>query len=99
MSQPPERFYNSISFGLSDAKTCSSECFSVGDVITDPPPGAPPTEHERIRATVEIERLADEEGLGAVRTGVFAVTEDFGGSGWRHSGGASTRRWRSCAPA
>lgn len=57
--------------------------FSVGDVTTDPATGRTPTEHERIRATVEIERLADEEGLGAVRTGVFAATEDFGGLGWR----------------
>ena len=72
--------------------------FSVGDVTTDPATGRTPTEHERIRATVEIARLADEEGLGAVRTGVFAATEDFGGLGWRHSG-ASTRRWGSCAPA
>ena len=73
--------------------------FSVGDVTTDPATGRTPAEHERIRATVEIARLADEEGLGAVRTGVFAATEDFGGLGWRHSGGASTRRWGSCAPA
>ena len=55
--------------------------FSVGDVTTDPTTGRTPTEHERIKATVEIARLAD-EGLGR-----------------RHSGGASTRRWGSCAPA
>ena len=42
--------------------------FSVGDVITDPTTGRTPTEHERIKATVEIARLADEVGLD-----VFAV--------------------------
>ena len=42
--------------------------FSVGDVTTDPTAGRTPTEHERIRATVEIARLADEVGLD-----VFAV--------------------------
>nr|WP_315565332.1 hypothetical protein [Arachnia propionica] len=56
--------------------------FSVGDVTTDPATGRTPAEHERIRATVEIARLADDVGLGR-----------------RHSGGASTRRWGSCAPA
>ncbi len=42
--------------------------FSVGDVTTDPTIGRTPTEHERIKATVEIARLADEVGLD-----VFAV--------------------------
>ena len=42
--------------------------FSVGDVTTDPTTGRTPTEHERIKATVEIARLADEVGLD-----VFAV--------------------------
>ena len=42
--------------------------FSVGDVTTDPTTGCTPTEHERIKATVEIARLADEVGLD-----VFAV--------------------------
>ena len=55
--------------------------FSVGDVTTDPATGRTPTDHERIRATVEIVRLADDVELGAVRTGVFAATEDFGGPG------------------
>ena len=38
--------------------------FSVGDVTTDPATGRTPTDHERIRATVEIARLADDVGLG-----------------------------------
>lgn len=42
--------------------------FSVGDVTTDPTTGRTPTEHERIKATVEIARLADDVGLD-----VFAV--------------------------
>ncbi|MBB1585857.1 MAG: LLM class flavin-dependent oxidoreductase [Propionibacterium sp.] len=42
--------------------------FRVGDVTTDPTTGRTPTEHERIKATVEIARLADEVGLD-----VFAV--------------------------
>ena len=42
--------------------------FSVGDVTTDPTTGRTPTEHERIKATVEIARLADEVALD-----VFAV--------------------------
>ena len=42
--------------------------FTVGDVTTDPTTGRTPTEHERIKATVEIARLADEVGLD-----VFAV--------------------------
>lgn len=41
---------------------------TVGDVTTDPTTGRTPTEHERIKATVEIARLADEVGLD-----VFAV--------------------------
>jgi len=42
--------------------------FSVGDVTTDPTTGRTPTEHERLKATAEIARLADEVGLD-----VFAV--------------------------
>ena len=42
--------------------------FSVGDVTTDPTTGRTPIEHERIKGTVEIARLADEVGLD-----VFAV--------------------------
>mgnify|MGYP000613197139 CR=1 FL=1 len=38
--------------------------FTVGDVTTDPTTGRTPTEHERIKATVEIARLADDVGLG-----------------------------------
>ena len=41
---------------------------TVGDVTTDPTTGRTPTEHERIKATVEIAKLADEVGLD-----VFAV--------------------------
>ncbi len=39
--------------------------FSVGDVTTDPATGRTPTDHERIRATVEIARLADEGARAA----------------------------------
>ena len=42
--------------------------FTIGDVTTDPTTGRTPTEHERIKATVEIAKLADEVGLD-----VFAV--------------------------
>ena len=41
---------------------------TVGDVTTAPTTGRTPTEHERIKATVEIAKLADEVGLD-----VFAV--------------------------
>ncbi|MBB1572426.1 MAG: LLM class flavin-dependent oxidoreductase [Propionibacterium sp.] len=41
---------------------------TVGDVTTDPTTGRTPTEHERIKATVELAKLADEVGLD-----VFAV--------------------------
>ena len=43
--------------------------FSVGDVTTDPTTGRTPTEHERIKATVEIAKLADELGLDVVAVG------------------------------
>ena len=43
--------------------------FSVGDVTTDPTTGRTPTEHERIKATVEIAKLADEVGLDVVAVG------------------------------
>jgi len=43
--------------------------FSIGDVTTDPTSGRTPTEHERIRATVEIARKAEEVGLDVVALG------------------------------
>ena len=43
--------------------------FTVGDVTTDPTTGRTPTEHERIKATVEIAKLADELGLDVVAVG------------------------------
>lgn len=43
--------------------------FSVGDVTTDPTTGRTPTEHERIKAQVEIARKADEIGLDVVAVG------------------------------
>ncbi len=43
--------------------------FTVGDVTTDPTTGRTPTEHERIKATVEIAKLADEVGLDVVALG------------------------------
>ncbi len=43
--------------------------FSVGDVTTDPTTGRTPTEHERIKAQVEIAKHADEVGLDVVAFG------------------------------
>lgn len=43
--------------------------FSVGDVTTDPTTGHTPTEHERIKATVEVAKLAEEVGLDVVALG------------------------------
>lgn len=43
--------------------------FSIGDVTTDPTSGRRPTEHERIRATVEIARKAEEVGLDVIALG------------------------------
>jgi putative FMN-dependent luciferase-like monooxygenase len=43
--------------------------FSVGDVTTDPTTGRTPTEHERIKAQVEIAIHADEVGLDVVAFG------------------------------
>ena len=37
--------------------------FTIGDVTTDPTTGRTPTEHERIRATVELAKKAEEVGL------------------------------------
>lgn len=43
--------------------------FTVGDVTTDPTTGRTPSEHERIKATVEIARKAEEVGLDVVAVG------------------------------
>src|SRR5690349_16798459 len=43
--------------------------FSVGDVTTDPTTGRTPTEHERIKAQVEIAKRADAVGLDVVAFG------------------------------
>ena len=43
--------------------------FSVGDVTPDPTTGVSPTEHERIKAQVEIARKAEEVGLDVFATG------------------------------
>ena len=43
--------------------------FSVGDVTADPTTGRTPTEAERIRATVEIAKKAEEVGLDVFATG------------------------------
>ena len=42
---------------------------SVGDVTTDPTTGRTPSEHERIKAQIEIARLADQVGLDVFATG------------------------------
>ncbi|MGD7707986.1 LLM class flavin-dependent oxidoreductase [Microlunatus sp. Y2014] len=43
--------------------------FSIGDVTTDPTTGRTPTEHERIKATVEIAKKAEDIGLDVFATG------------------------------
>jgi putative FMN-dependent luciferase-like monooxygenase len=43
--------------------------FTVGDVTTDPTTGRTPTEHERIKATIEIAKKAEEVGLDVFATG------------------------------
>ncbi|MGB8022332.1 MAG: LLM class flavin-dependent oxidoreductase [Candidatus Nanopelagicales bacterium] len=43
--------------------------FSVGDVTTNPVTGRTPTEHERIKAQVEIARKADDIGMDVVAVG------------------------------
>ena len=43
--------------------------FTIGDVTTDPTNGRTPTEHERIMATVEIAKKAEEVGLDVFATG------------------------------
>ena len=43
--------------------------FTVGDVTPDPTTGRAPTEHERIKATVEIAKKAEEIGLDVFATG------------------------------
>jgi putative FMN-dependent luciferase-like monooxygenase len=43
--------------------------FTVGDITTDPVSGTTPGEHERIKATVEIAKKAEEVGLDVFATG------------------------------
>ncbi|PLC11749.1 5,10-methylene tetrahydromethanopterin reductase [Kocuria flava] len=43
--------------------------FTIGDVTPDPTTGRTPTEHERIMATVEIAKKAEEVGLDVFATG------------------------------
>ena len=43
--------------------------FTVGDVTMDPTTGRTPTEHERITATIEIAKKAEEVGLDVFATG------------------------------
>jgi len=43
--------------------------FTVGDVTVDPTTGIAPTEHERIKATVQIAKKAEEVGLDVFATG------------------------------
>src|ERR1044072_3559941 len=43
--------------------------FTVGDVTPDPTTGRAPSEHERIKATVEIAKKAEEVGLDVVAVG------------------------------
>ncbi|XCB29511.1 LLM class flavin-dependent oxidoreductase [Arcanobacterium hippocoleae] len=43
--------------------------FTIGDLTTDPTTGKTPTEHERIKATVEIAKHAEAAGLDVFATG------------------------------
>jgi putative FMN-dependent luciferase-like monooxygenase len=43
--------------------------FTVGDLTTDPTNGTTPSEHERIKATVEIAKKAEDVGLDVFATG------------------------------
>lgn len=43
--------------------------FTVGDVTTDPTTGRTPTEHERIKNTIELAKKAEEIGLDVFATG------------------------------
>src|SRR5690606_17437062 len=43
--------------------------FTVGDVTTDPTTGHTPSEHERIKATVEIAKKAEEVGMDVMAFG------------------------------
>jgi len=43
--------------------------FTIGDVTTDPTTGRTPSEHERIRATVELAKKAEDAGLDVFATG------------------------------
>ena len=43
--------------------------FTIGDVTTDPTTGKAPTEHERIKATIQIAKKAEEVGLDVFATG------------------------------
>src|SRR3954469_5208092 len=43
--------------------------FTVGDVTTDPTTNVTPTEHERIKATIQIARKAEDVGLDVFATG------------------------------
>ena len=55
--------------------------FTVGDVTTDPTTGRTPTELERIRATVEIAKKAEDIGLDVSRRAYErydSVADDFG---------------------
>ena len=42
---------------------------TIGDVTQDPTTGTTPTEHERIRNTVEIAKKAEEIGMDVFATG------------------------------
>ena len=43
--------------------------FTIGDVTTDPVTGRTPSEHERITATVDYAKKAEEVGLDVFATG------------------------------
>ncbi len=43
--------------------------FTIGDLTTDPTTGVTPSEHDRIKATVEIAKKAEEVGLDVFATG------------------------------
>ena len=45
--------------------------FTVGDITTDPATGKAPSEHQRIKNTVEMAVLAEQAGLDSFATGEY----------------------------
>ena len=64
--------------------------FTVGDVTADPTTGRAPTEHERIKATIEIAKKAEDVGLDVFATASTTTR--------RSSRPRRPRRWPTSVP-